>query len=65
MNLKNYLLININPIKKSISWALREIGKKNFDYNEKALILAYELKARRDKNQVWIGKSAIKELGKL
>jgi len=52
-------------VKKSISWALREIGKKNFDYNEKALILAYELKDRGDKNQVWIGKSAIKELEKL
>lgn len=52
-------------VKKSISWALREIGKKNFAYNEKALILAYELKDREDRNQVWIGKSAIKELEKL
>lgn len=52
-------------VKKSISWALREIGKKNFTYNEKALILAYELKATGDKNQVWIGKSVIKELEKV
>lgn len=28
-------------------------------------ILAYELKDREDRNQVWIGKSAIKELEKL
>lgn len=49
-------------IKKAISWALREIGKKDFNYNEKALLLAYELKNNGNKTQVWIGKDAIKEL---
>lgn len=49
-------------IKKAISWALREIGKKDFKYNEKALLLAYNLKDHGNKIQVWIGRDAIKEL---
>lgn len=52
-------------IKKAVSWALREIGKKNFDYNEKALLLAYELKEHGNRTQVWIAKDAIKELENL
>lgn len=49
-------------IKKAISWALREIGKKDFKYNEKALLLAHDLKDNGTKIQVWIAKDAIKEL---
>lgn len=49
-------------IKKAVSWALREIGKKDFTYNEKALILAHELLETGGKTQVWIAKDAIKEL---
>lgn len=52
-------------IKKAISWALREIGKKDFNYNEKALLLAHDLKENGDKTQVWIAKDAIKELENL
>lgn len=52
-------------VKKAVSWALREIGKKNFDYNEKALLLAYELKEHGNRTQVWIAKDAIKELENL
>lgn len=52
-------------IKKAASWALREIGKKDFDYNEKALLLAYDLKENGNKTQVWIAKDAIKELENL
>lgn len=52
-------------IKKAVSWALREIGKRDFDYNEKALLLAHELKEGGDKTQVWIAKDAIKELENL
>ena len=29
-------------VKKAVTTALREIGKKNFHYNEKALLLARE-----------------------
>lgn len=50
-------------VKKAVSWALREIGKKDFNYNEKALLLAYDLAENGNKAQKWIAKDAIKELG--
>lgn len=49
-------------VRKAISWALREIGKKDFTYNEKAILLAHELKESGNKNKVWIAKDALKEL---
>lgn len=49
-------------IKKAVSWALREIGKIDFSYNEKALLLAHDLKENGNKVQVWIAKDAMKEL---
>ena len=52
-------------VKKAVSWALREIGKKDFDYQEKAIILAYELKESGNKTQVWIAKDTLKVLEKL
>lgn len=53
---------NRDHVKKAISWALREIGKKDFDYQEKAILLAHELKETGDKAQLWIAKDALKEL---
>lgn len=52
-------------VKKAVSWALREVGKKDFTYNEKAILLAYELKDNGNKTQIWIAKDAIKELENL
>lgn len=52
-------------VKKAISWALREIGKKDFDWQEKAIILAHELKETGSKVQMWIAKDALKELENL
>ena len=52
-------------IKKAISTALKEIGKKDFDYHEKALLLSYELIQDGDKVQRWIANDAKKELEKL
>lgn len=49
-------------VKKAVSWALREIGKKDFNYNEKAILLACELMECGTKAQSWIGKNALKEL---
>jgi len=51
-------------VKKAISWALREIGKRNFECQEKAILLAHELKesSSSDQNMIWIGKNALKEL---
>ncbi|MBQ9991222.1 MAG: DNA alkylation repair protein [Lachnospiraceae bacterium] len=52
-------------VKKAVSWALREIGKRDFDYNEKALLVAHELLDSGNKTQIWIAKDAIKELESL
>lgn len=52
-------------VKKAVSWALREIGKRDFNCQEKALLTAHELKQSADKIQVWIGKDALKELENL
>lgn len=52
-------------VKKAVSWALREIGKKDFNYNEKAVLLAMELKENGSQAQRWIGKDALKELQNL
>lgn len=52
-------------VKKAVSWALREIGKRDYNYQEKAILLAYELKENGSKSQLWIAKDALKELEKL
>ena len=49
-------------VKKAASWALREIGKRDFNYNEKALLLAHEFAESDSKALKWIGKDAVKEL---
>lgn len=54
-----------NHVKKAVSWALREIGKINYDYNEKAIIVAYELMEQGTKSQKWVGKDALRELENL
>ena len=41
-------------IKKAVSWALREIGKTDFEYAEKVLLTAYDLLASGNKVQIWI-----------
>ena len=51
-----------NHIKKAVSWALREIGKTDFEYAEKVLLTAYDLLASGNKVQIWIAKDVIKEL---
>lgn len=63
--IKEYSKDEREHVKKAISWALREIGKKDMDHQEQALQLAYELKDSGNKSQSWIGKDAIKELEKL
>jgi 3-methyladenine DNA glycosylase AlkD len=52
-------------VKKAVSWALREIGKRDYNYQEKAILLAYELKENGSKSQIWIAKDVLKELENL
>lgn len=60
--IRDYADDNSDQVKKAISWALRELGKINFDYVERAIEIAYELKESPSKNCQWIGKDALKEL---
>ncbi len=53
---------NSEYVKKAISWALRELGKIDFDYAERAIEVAYKLIENPSKNCRWIGKDALKEL---
>lgn len=52
-------------VKKAVSWALREIGKRDFSCNERALLAAHELLEHGNKAQVWVAKDAMKELENL
>lgn len=49
-------------VKKAASCALREIGKRDFNYNEKALLIAQEFAGSDSKVLKWIGKDSIREL---
>ncbi len=51
-----------NFVKKSVNWALRQIGKKNKNLYEPALLLARKLAAANNKTVRWIGKDAVREL---
>jgi 3-methyladenine DNA glycosylase AlkD len=49
-------------IKKSISWALREIGKRRLDKRVDVISLSIKFKESENATQRWIGKSVYKEI---
>ena len=51
-------------VKKAVNWALRNIGKRNIDLNEKAIDVANEIFNFESKAAKWIAKDALKELQK-
>ena len=51
-----------NYVKKAVSWALRQIGKRNINLNEKAIKLAEEIEKLGTKSAKYIAKEALKEL---
>lgn len=51
-----------NFVKKAISWALRTIGKRNIELNEKAINFARELQKRNEPSAKCIARDALKEL---
>ncbi|MCR5026345.1 MAG: DNA alkylation repair protein [Methanobrevibacter sp.] len=53
---------NRNFVKKSVNWALRQIGKRDAECNKKALKVAYEISEIDDKTCKWISSNAIREL---
>ena len=51
-----------NYVKKAVSWALREIGKRNETLRLSAIEEAEWLVASDDRNARWIGREALREL---
>jgi len=51
-----------NFVKKAVSWALRNIGKRNQRLNSAAIQLAEEIKQLDSKAARWIASDAIREL---
>jgi len=51
-----------NYVKKAVNWALRQIGKRNWDMNKKALKTAEDLLKTGESTARWIAKDAIREL---
>jgi len=53
---------NRNYVKKSVNWALRNIGKRNLVLNKKALNYAEKIKKINSKSAKWIASDALREL---
>ena len=49
-------------VKKAISWALRNIGKKNLELNREAVDVAKEIKKQDSKSARWIASDILREL---
>lgn len=49
-------------VKKAVNWALRNIGKRNVDLNQKAIEIAKEINEIENKTAIWIAKDALNEL---
>lgn len=49
-------------IKKAVSWALRNIGKRNVTLNEEALKLAQEIRKSGNKAAKWVSSEVTREL---
>jgi 3-methyladenine DNA glycosylase AlkD len=51
-----------NYVKKAVSWALRNIGKRNLILNQAALEVAYEIREIDSRSASWIASDVIREL---
>lgn len=51
-----------NYVKKAVNWALRQIGKRNWDMNKKTIKTAEQILKIDDKTAKWNARDAIKEL---
>jgi len=51
-----------NYVKKAVNWALRNIGKRNFNLNKRAIEIAKEIQKINSKSAKWIANDAIREL---
>ncbi|MDH7508691.1 MAG: DNA alkylation repair protein [Methanomassiliicoccales archaeon] len=53
---------NRNYVKKAVSWALRNIGKRSLYLNSKAIETAKEIQSMDSRSARWIASDAIREL---
>jgi 3-methyladenine DNA glycosylase AlkD len=53
---------NRNFVKKSVNWALRQIGKRNLKLNREALKLAKRILKMESGSSKWVASDAIREL---
>jgi len=52
-----------NYVKKAVSWALRQIGKRNLRLHPHALAAAGRIAARPSKSARWVASDVLRELG--
>jgi len=51
-----------NFVRKSVNWALRQIGKRNLALNAATVAVARRLAVAPDASSRWVGKDALREL---
>jgi 3-methyladenine DNA glycosylase AlkD len=51
-----------NYVKKAVNWALRQIGKRNTNLNDKAVEIADKIQKFDSKSAKWISSDALREL---
>lgn len=51
-----------NYVKKAISWALRQIGKRNLRLHPQAIAVARRIQARPSKSARWVANDVLREL---
>jgi 3-methyladenine DNA glycosylase AlkD len=60
--IKREVTDNRNFVKKAVNWALRQIGKRNFQLNKLAIEIAKEIQEIDSKAARWIASDALREL---
>ncbi len=60
--IKNGAMDERNYVKKAVSWALRNIGKKNKNLNEEVIKFAKELEKMDCKSSKWIARDTLKDI---
>jgi len=50
------------PVKKSLSWAVRKIGNRSLELNGKAIAICEKLLLSESKHARWVGKDGLQEL---
>jgi 3-methyladenine DNA glycosylase AlkD len=60
--IKNAAMDERNYVSKAVSWALRNIGKRNKNLNKEAIKFAKELESTDSKSARWIAKDTLKDI---